>query len=76
MATAIGAAVALIPSCFETLYGYFWTTPPIPITPVHLGELIIFGVAVGIAFVTWRVTEGRKKQAIEVAAQIRGQPAL
>jgi hypothetical protein len=73
MATAIGAAVALVPTCLETLNGYFLGTPSIPITAVHLLELIVFGAACATGAVSWKVSERRNTRAQEIATQVRGQ---
>lgn len=74
-AIAVGAAVALIPTCVETLAGYFWTTPQVAITPVHLAELIAFGASCAVAIVCWKISERRNKRGEEIASQVRGQPA-
>ena len=73
MAAAMGAAVALFPTCLESLVGYFVTTPPTPFTALHLSELIIFGAACAVAAVTWKVSERRNTRAREIATQVRGQ---
>jgi len=74
-AISVGAAVALIPSCVETLDGYFWTTPQIPITPIHLAELVTLGATCAVAVVCWIISDRRSTRAEEIASQVRGQPA-
>lgn len=72
MSGAIGVAAALVPTCLETVVGYF-STPAVSITPLHLAELITFGISLGVAAVTWRVTSQRAAEAQRLANTIRGQ---
>ena len=72
-ATAVGAAVGLVPTCLETVVSYYYETPSIPITKLHLAELIIFGASLAVAITAWMIGEQRSKRAEKIATTVRGQ---
>jgi hypothetical protein len=74
-ATAVGAAVGLIPTCLETVVGYYYETPSVPISKLHLAELLVFAASIAVSVITWFVGDRRSKRAEKIASTIRGQSA-
>lgn len=72
LATAVGVVVGLIPTCAESIIGYF-SNPSVPLSHLHLGELIVFGVATGVAGTAWSISKMRKSRGEDLGATIRGQ---
>jgi hypothetical protein len=45
----VAAAIAVSPSAGESLWNAFYESPPIPITPIHLIEIVVLGVTIALA---------------------------
>jgi hypothetical protein len=67
-----GAAVALIPTCLESIVGYFGT-PAVPLTILHFAEICLFFLCAGNAGTAYKINRTRKEQGDELAKIIRGQ---
>jgi hypothetical protein len=66
-----GIAVALTPTCGETIWGYFRDNTPITI--LHLMELIVFGLSIGAGIAIYLMSGARENRSEEIARQVRGQ---
>jgi hypothetical protein len=73
MAIAIGVATGLIPTCWESIAGYFSAENPVPLTKLHLAEIVIFGVSLGVAAVAFIINKIRGARSLNLATIIRGQ---
>ena len=73
LAGAVAAAVSLAPTSSESLVGYFCETPAVPISWLHMIEIVLCGASVAVGIVAYRLIKSRKNEGEELAEIIRGQ---
>ena len=72
----VGAALAAAPSALEALWNAYLEVPHVPLSGLHLVEIVIVAVTASGAFIVSRVSRGKSGRVKALVEDIRARTAI